>query len=161
MKALALMLALAAPAAGFPAAAQTSYPPPPAVPTTFSGTTCTGCTMADPVFTGTPTINGSSIVTAPSPTTASGLAYFHRYPSVVLTIPAVGVGGTGTGTASVPGTAAGDQCFVAPVAATTLLSSIMGAGWVSTAGTVKVALAAPSLVAISAGTAMVNLLCAQ
>lgn len=91
----------------------------------------------------------------------SGLAYFHRYSNVTLTVPAVALGGTGTGTATVSGTAAGDQCFVAPTSATGALGYIMGSGWVTTAGTVKVALAAPSILAISSGTISVNMLCAQ
>ena len=91
----------------------------------------------------------------------SGLAYFHRYSNVTLTVPSVGLGAVGTGTASVSGTAAGDQCFVAPTAATTALGYVMASGWVTTAGTVKVTLAAGTLVAISAGTVQVNMLCAQ
>ena len=91
----------------------------------------------------------------------SGLAYFHRYSNVTLTVPSIGLGAIGTGTATVSGTAAGDQCFVAPTATTTSLGYVMASGWVTTAGTVKVTLAAGTLVAISAGSIAVNMLCAQ
>ena len=110
------------------------------------------------------TIGGNGVFTTPGKTSgapATGLAYLNRYPNVTLTVPGVAVGGTGTATASVPGTIAGDQCFVAPTAATSALSYIMASGWVTTSGTVKVALAAPSVLAISATTVTVNMLCAQ
>ena len=91
----------------------------------------------------------------------SGVVYLHRYSNVSLTVPAISIGAIGTGTAAVSGTAAGDQCFVAPTAGTTALGYVMGAGWVTTAGTVKVTLAAGSLVAVSATTIAVNMLCAR
>lgn len=34
------------------------------LPTAFSGTTCTGCAMSSPSFTGTPTVNGNPLVTS-------------------------------------------------------------------------------------------------
>ena len=146
-------------------AAAAAYQPLGSYATTSALTTATSGLLSSATAAAayTPTTSLSPVALASN---VGALTYLHHYAAASMTVPAVGLGAIGTGTilivaGTVPAPAVGDLCIVSPTSATTALGYMIGTGWVTTAGTVKVSLEAGTLVAISAGSLGVNVLCGQ